>query len=214
MNNEGQPAAPDLPSFLPAHLKVINEGGVTPSFIHHGEKVTAFPDAVAAPNSNTEDIEYEAALESYEAFNPLSAAMVKGSTNGDFGVPANSIQQAKSGDIGLSKIIAATFECQANISSRASIIGENSPCMARTQQALGFNTDPTSIVSHEYDVESGNCFKRHVITAVVNGTEHNIDPSDANNWHTPKNEREYLRSPQRAEWRTAKEKKMDQYAEL
>ena len=85
--------------------------------------------------------------------------------------------------------------------------------MARTQQALGFNTDPTSIVSHEYDVESGNCFKRHVITAVVNGTEHNIDPSDANNWHTPKNEREYLRSPQRAEWRTAKEKKMDQYLE-
>ena len=76
--------------------------------------------------------------------------------------------------------------------------------MARTQQALAFNTDPTSIVSHEYDVESGNCFKRHVITAVVNGTEHNIDPSDANNWHTPKNEREYLRSPQRAEWRTAR----------
>ena len=124
MNNEGQPAAPDLPSFLPAHLKVINEGGVTPSFIHHGEKVTAFPDAVAAPNSNTEDIEYEAALESYEAFNPLSAAMVKDSINlGDFGVPANSIQQAKSGDIGLSKIIAATLECQANISSRASILG-------------------------------------------------------------------------------------------
>ena len=39
MNNQGQPAAPDLPSFLPAHLKVINESGVTPSFIHHGEKV-------------------------------------------------------------------------------------------------------------------------------------------------------------------------------
>ena len=58
----------DLPSFLPAHLKVINESGVTPSFIHHGEKVTAFPDAVAGGNSNTEDIEYKAALESYEAF--------------------------------------------------------------------------------------------------------------------------------------------------
>ena len=87
--------------------------------------------------------------------------------------------------------------------------------MAQTEQALAFNTDPTSIVSHEYDVENGEMFKRHIIMAVVNGTEHNIDPaSDANSWHTPKNEREYLRSPQRAEWRTAKEKKMDQYLEL
>ena len=214
MNNQGQPAAPDLPSFLPAHLKVINESGVTPSFIHHGEKVTAFPEAVAAPNSSAQDIEYEAALESYEAFNPVSTAMVTDSTSGNFGIPRDSIQQAQSGDIGLSKLIAATLKCQADISSRASTIGEHSPCMAQMQQALVLNTDPTSIVSHEYDVENKELFKRHVITAVVNGTEHNIDPSDANTWHTPKNEREYLRSPQRAEWRTAKEKKMDQYLEL
>ena len=86
--------------------------------------------------------------------------------------------------------------------------------MAQTQQALALNSDPTSVVSHEYDVEYGEWIKRHIIAAVINGTEHNIDPSDANNWHTPKNEREYLRSPQRAEWRTAKEKKMDQYLEL
>ena len=98
----------DLPSFLPAHLKVINESGVTPSFIHHGEKVTAFPDAVAGGNSNTEDIEYKAALESYEAFNPSSAAVVID----DFGIPSDAIQQAQSGDIGLSKFVAATLKCQ------------------------------------------------------------------------------------------------------
>ena len=178
----------DLPSFLPAHLKVINESGVTPSFIHHGEKVTAFPDAVAGGNSNTEDIEYKAALESYEAFNPSSAAVVID----DFGIPSDAIQQAQSGDIGLSKFVAATLKCQADIASRAGTLGEHSPCTAQTQQALALNTDPTSIVSHEYDVEYGKWIKRHIIAAVVNGTEHNIDPSDANNWHTPKNEREYL----------------------
>ena len=214
MNNLGQPAAPDLPSFLPAHLKVINESGVTPSFIHHGEKVTAFPDEVAAPNSNTQDIEYNAALDSYEDFNPTNSAMVTDYSDGNFGIPSDSVQQAQSGDVGLSKFIAATLKCQADIASRAGTLGERSPCMAQTQQALALNSDPTSVVSHEYDVEYGEWIKRHIIAAVINGTEHNIDPSDANNWHTPKNEREYLRSPQRAEWRTAKEKKMDQYLEL
>ena len=103
MNNLGQPAAPDLPSFLPAHLKVINESGVTPSFIHHGEKVTAFPDEVAAPNSSTQDIEYNAALDSYEAFNPTNTAMVTNCSNDNFGIPSDSIQQAQSGDVGLSQ---------------------------------------------------------------------------------------------------------------
>ena len=120
MNSVGQPAAPDLPSFLPAHLKVINESGVTPSFIHHGEKVTAFPDEVAAPKSSTQDIEYEAALDSYEAFNPISAAVV---TSDDFGIPSDAIQQAQSGDIGLSKFVAATLKCQADIASRAGTLG-------------------------------------------------------------------------------------------
>ena len=41
-----------------------------------------------------------------------------------------------------------------------------------------------------------------------------IDPNEPENWHTPKNEREYLRSPQRAQWRAEREKKMDQYVDL
>ena len=54
----------------------------------------------------------------------------------------------------------------------------------------------------------------NIVTAIVNGVEMVIDPNDPSNWHTPKNEREYLRSPQKAAWRTAREKKMDQYQEL
>ena len=213
-NSQGQPAAP-LPSFMPTYLKVINESGAAPSFVHHGEKVTALPEPVAAaPAPDVQAIEYEAALDSYEAFNPASATMVVDKASGDFGVPQDAIQQAQSGDIGLSKFVAATVRCQADIKSRAGTTEEYSQCTAQIEQALAENTDPTSIVSHEYDVEYGQWIKRHIIAAVVNGTEHNIDPSDANNWHTPKNEREYLRSPQRAMWRTAKEKKMDQYLEL
>ena len=53
-----------------------------------------------------------------------------------------------------------------------------------------------------------------MIMAMVDGIEISVDPLDANTWHTPKNQREYLRSPQRAQWRTAKEKKMDQYQQL
>ena len=41
-----------------------------------------------------------------------------------------------------------------------------------------------------------------------------LDVSDARYWHEPANEREYLRSPQRALWRTAKELKWDQYIQL
>ena len=43
-----------------------------------------------------------------------------------------------------------------------------------------------------------------------------IDPdvSRAHTWHEPRNEREYLRSPQHALWRTAKELKMDKYMAL
>ena len=47
------------------------------------------------------------------------------------------------------------------------------------------------------------------------GTEEiTVNPDEPKQWHTPSNEREYLRSPQRAMWRTAKEKKMDQYVAL
>ena len=38
-----------------------------------------------------------------------------------------------------------------------------------------------------------------------------MDTKLAHTWHTPKNEREYLRSPQRSLWRTAQELKMEQY---
>ena len=125
------------------------------------------------------------------------------------------MQQAQSGDVGLSKLIAATLKCQADI------------CFAcwhhrRALTVHGPNAAGTRVEHRPYLGCVARIRRRvrrvvqaaHVIAAVVNGTEHNIDPSDANTWHTPKNEREYLRSPQRAEWRTAKEKKMDQYLEL
>ena len=38
-----------------------------------------------------------------------------------------------------------------------------------------------------------------------------LDVNEAHTWHTPKNEKEYLRSPQKALWRTSKELKMDKY---
>ena len=191
LNDQGQPAAPSLPSFLPTHLKVVSESGAAPSFVHHGEKVTALPEPTLNPD--VQAMEYEAALDSYEAFDPTNAIMVTDKSNGEFGVPYNAIHQARSGDVGLGKFVA---------------------CATQSDQVLAQNTDPISLISHEYDIEHGQWFRRHIITAMVNGTEHNLDPADANNWHTPKNEREYLRSPQRAMWRTAKEKKMDQYSEL
>ena len=41
------------------------------------------------------------------------------------------------------------------------------------------------------------------------------DPTnEAQHWHTPKNEREYERSPQRALWQTARELKWDEYVAL
>ena len=46
----------------------------------------------------------------------------------------------------------------------------------------------------------------------VNISEH--DTKGAHRWHVPRNEREYLRSPQKALWRTARELKMDEYREL
>ena len=41
-----------------------------------------------------------------------------------------------------------------------------------------------------------------------------MDTLNARYWHTPRNEREYDRSPQRDLWRTAKELKMDEYMNL
>ena len=36
----------------------------------------------------------------------------------------------------------------------------------------------------------------------------------ANSWHTPRNQKDYERSPQKALWRSAKEFKMDAYVAL
>ena len=49
--------------------------------------------------------------------------------------------------------------------------------------------------------------------ALVNGERIpvEIDTRLAHTWHVPKNEREYLRSPQKSLWRTAKELKMEHY---
>ena len=61
--------------------------------------------------------------------------------------------------------------------------------------------DPFSVASYLYDFQDDVMFARNVITAIVNGVEMVIDPNEPENWHTPKNEREYLRSPQRARTR-------------
>ena len=41
-----------------------------------------------------------------------------------------------------------------------------------------------------------------------------VDVTSAHQWHTPSNEREYHASPQQALWRTAKELKMENYAQV
>ena len=87
-------------------------------------------------------------------------------------------------------------------------------CAARSSTSVANNTDAFSVISHQYDIEGETMLSFNVVTAIVNGVEMVIDPNDPSNWHTPKNEREYLRSPQKSAWRTAREKKMDQYQEL
>ena len=126
----------------------------------------------------------------------------------------NEDAQASQGDIGLNKFVAATVACNKDILSRVGSTNRYSTCMEQMENALTNNSDLVSIVSHEIDIGSGHYVQRHMIMAMVDGIEISVDPLDANTWHTPKNQREYLRSPQRAQWRTAKEKKMDQYQQL
>ena len=126
----------------------------------------------------------------------------------------NEDAQAMQGDIGLNKFVAATMACNKDILSRVGSTNRYSTCMEQMESALTNNSDLVSIVSHEIDIGYGQYVQRHMIMAMVDGVEITIDPLDANTWHTPKNQREYLRSPQRAQWRTAKEKKMDQYQQL
>ena len=72
-------------------------------------------------------------------------------------------------------------------------------------------------VSINSDIESGERIRSGFVLALANreaAIDTGIDPINAHLWHEPKNEREYLRSPQKALWRTAKELKMEQYNEL
>jgi hypothetical protein len=49
---------------------------------------------------------------------------------------------------------------------------------------------------------------------VMAGEEYFLDVACPMRLHPPRNEREYLRSPQKAIWRTARELKMDDYIKL
>ena len=55
-----------------------------------------------------------------------------------------------------------------------------------------------------------------VCASVASGLVLNVDLDTglAHTWHVPKNEREYIRSPQKALWRTAQELKMEEYRSL
>ena len=50
-----------------------------------------------------------------------------------------------------------------------------------------------------------------MLVVLDDSTVEDVDYSGAHGWHVPRNEREYLQSPQRDLWRTAKELKMDDY---
>ena len=89
-----------------------------------------------------------------------------------------------------------------------------SECLKKTHDAPIFESDLITFTSHELDVELGTYYSRRVVSAVLGTEEITVNPDEPKQWHTPSNEREYLRSPQRAMWRTAKEKKMDQYVAL
>ena len=63
------------------------------------------------------------------------------------------------------------------------------------------NTGTLLVIDHE---------GKPILTANVNS----MDTLNARYWHTPTNEREYDRSPQRDLWRTSKELKWDEYMAL
>ena len=106
----------------------------------------------------------------------------------------NEDAQSSQGDIGLTKCVAATVACNRDILSRVGSANRYSTCMKQMESALTNNSDLVSIVSHEIDIGSGHYVQRHMIMAMVDGIEISVDPLDANTWHTPKNQREYLRS--------------------
>ena len=122
--------------------------------------------------------------------------------------------QATMGDLGTQQVVNSMISNTKQNMLRTGCSERYTQCMESMESAIAHNSDPFSVVSYLYDFEDDVMFTRNVITAIINGVEMVIDPNEPENWHTPKNEREYLRSPQRAQWRTAREKKMDQYMDL
>ena len=119
--------------------------------------------------------------------------------------------QALQGDLGTNNMISAMMN---NTKMVLTSTQSYSECMDKMHKSIVFDSDLITFVSHELDVELGTPINRRVVSAVLCGEEISVDPDEPKLWHTPKNERDYLRSPQRALWRTAKEKKMDQYLAL
>ena len=76
-----------------------------------------------------------------------------------------------------------------------------------------------SVTDYQFDMETFELCNKVSVFAIapVNGdllASRAISEANAKHWHTPSNEREYERSPQKALWRTAKELKWSQYLEL
>ena len=117
--------------------------------------------------------------------------------------------QASLSEVGVFQMVAAHIDCV-----KRNMGTHYAQCMADTEVALYQDTQLFDVRSSLYDIEDGAVFTKRVLAAVVGGEEIAIEPDDPRQWHCPKNEREYLRSPQRAQWRSAKEGKMDQYRAL
>ena len=62
-----------------------------------------------------------------------------------------------------------------------------------------------------FDIETGECIQT-LATVILNGSESTvIQPQQSDHWHVPNTEKEFNRSPHRAQWQTKKELKMDKY---
>ena len=95
-------------------------------------------------------------------------------------------------------MISALVQCTKNVMTSEASMMHYSECMQTMEESVANNTDAFSVICHQYDIEGEAMLSCNVVTAIVNGVEMVIDPNDPSNWHTPKNEREYLRSPQKA----------------
>ena len=73
----------------------------------------------------------------------------------------------------------------------------------------------------QFDMQTGDCTVLHALFALGDtAMDASIEPSQSLDvryswsWHTPRTQGEYLRSPQHALWRTARELKIDEYESL